>query len=335
MDPLETQDPTWIGEISIRGRLGSGGFGQVYFGVTADGDPVAVKVLHDYRLKEAATRARFDRELQAFQTVQSPHVAAFVAGSGVEDEKPWIAIEYVRGLSLKDFVNTRGVLSPETAATLGVLVATALADIHANGLIHRDLTAANILLGREGPKVIDLGLAAFTDGPTDLTTSDALIGTVSYLSPEQAGSGGHVSTATDVYSLGTTLLFALTKHFPYRGRRNAMLQNIARPDVPPDLVGLPGQFYAVVHGMLAHEPHDRPTPDEVCKWLEPIITGPLYAGIRAFTEATYIERADDPPEPTPQPRPRPKDLSAVAPPGSVIQQLADRLRSSYSANARF
>src|SRR5690606_34699385 len=111
--------------------------GRVYYGVTDEGEPVAVKVIRDELIGRTEVRARFAREVEALRTVQGPRVAALVGASGSGEERPWLAVEYVRGTTLKEFVESRGPLDGENAATLGLLVAEALADIHRADLLHR------------------------------------------------------------------------------------------------------------------------------------------------------------------------------------------------------
>ncbi|WP_156370675.1 serine/threonine-protein kinase [Nocardia arizonensis] len=335
MQPLKSTDPKQIGPITIRGLLGYGGMGRVYFGVTDDAQPVAVKVIREDLLGREEVRARFFRELDALRSVQGPHIAALLDASDESADQPWIAIEYIRGLTLKEVVETRGCLSAEHAATLGLLLAKALADIHAADLLHRDLTPGNILMSREGPKVIDFGLAAFADGPSDLTGSTAHLGTPPCMSPEQVNSPRQISTASDVYSLGATLLYALTGHYPYRDQVTAArLLKISDPNSPPDLDGLPTRFEPLVQRMLAHEPADRPTVSEVRAWCEQFVGNHVIAAIRDLAVGSYVERDTDP-EQSPPRKPAPKDLSTVAPPGSVIHRLAENLRREYAATARF
>ncbi|MEU1982517.1 serine/threonine-protein kinase [Nocardia sp. NPDC019395] len=335
MQPLKSTDPKQIGPIAIRGLLGYGGMGRVYFGLTGDAEPVAVKVIREDLLGREEVRARFFRELDALRSVQGPQIAALLDASDETDERPWIAIEYIRGLTVKELVETRGCLSLEHAATLGLLLAKALADIHAAELLHRDLTPGNVLMSREGPKVIDFGLAAFADGPSDLTGSAAHLGTPPCMSPEQVNSPRQISTASDVYSLGATLLYSLTGHYPYRDRVTAArLLKISDPNSPPDLDGLPDQFEPLVRRMLAHEQADRPTVPEVRAWCERLVGSQVNAAIRSLAVGNYVERETDPEQAAP-PKPVPKDLSAVAPPGSVIHRLAERLRREYAATARF
>ncbi|MEV4380805.1 serine/threonine-protein kinase [Streptosporangium sp. NPDC049644] len=338
MDPLDRSDPRRIGDITLHGRLGFGGMGRVFYGLTQEQEQVAVKVIREELTGRAEVRARFAREIDALRTVQGAHVAGLVDASEEEDEQPWLAVEYVRGLSLKEFVELHGTLTAEDAAVLGVLLADALKDIHRAGLFHRDLKPGNVLMGREGPKLIDLGLVAFADGPTDLTTSESTLGTPACMSPEQANTPKNVTPATDVYALGATLLFALTKHYPYDAPNLAALfMRIVDPEIAPNLAGLPAAFEPIVAAMLTHDPAARPEPAQATAWLAELATADgtsLPVAARRLAVATYVERESDPPEIEPPLPPR-RDLSQVIVPGSVVALLAARLRGAYASNARF
>jgi len=146
--PLERSDPVRLGSITLRGRLGSGGMGRVYYGLTDDYEPVALKVIREDLAGRAEVRARFARETDALRTVQSPQVAALIDASDEDADQPWLAVEYVRGLNLKEYIDSRGPLDPQQAATLGALLAGGLGDIHRAGLLHRDFKPGNVLLGR-------------------------------------------------------------------------------------------------------------------------------------------------------------------------------------------
>lgn len=335
MEALDRSDPQRIGgRITLHGRLGFGGMGRVYYGVTDDREQVAVKVIRADLIDRDEVRERFARETEALRTVQGAHIASLVDASAADDEQPWLAMEFVRGLTLKEFVGERGPLSVEHAAALGVLLADALGDVHAAGLLHRDLKPANVILGQDGPMVIDLGLVAFAEGPTDLTTSTATLGTPACMAPEQAVTPKQITAAADVHSLGATLLYALTGHYPYKADTVvALMAKIISADAPPDVSGLPDAFAVPVAAMLAHDPGGRPTVAEVRARLE-ALCGPLPAAIRALTLATYVERESDPEDVPPPPRRR-VDLSQVAPPGSVVARLADRLRTAYAVTAPF
>ena len=335
MEALDRSDPQRIGgRITLRGRLGFGGMGRVYYGVTDDREPVAVKVIRADLIDRDEVRERFARETEALRTVQGTHIASLVDASGEDDDQPWLAMEFVRGLTLKEFVSEQGPLTAGQAAALGVLLADALRDVHGAGLLHRDLKPANVILGRDGPTLIDLGLVAFAEGPTDLTTSTATLGTPACMAPEQAVTPKRITAAADVHSLGATLLYALTGHYPYQGDTVvALMAKIISSDAPPDVTGLPDAFAAPITAMLAHDPHARPPVAEARARLE-ALCGSLPAAIRALTLATYVERESDPEDVAPPPR-RPVDLSQVAPPGSVVARLANRLRAAYAVTAPF
>lgn len=337
--PLERSDPVRLGSITLRGRLGSGGMGRVYYGLTDDYEPVALKVIREDLAGRAEVRARFARETDALRTVQSPQVAALIDASDEDADQPWLAVEYVRGLNLKEYIDSRGPLDPQQAATLGALLAGGLGDIHRAGLLHRDFKPGNVLLGRDGPKIIDLGLAALLDGSSDLTTTGAMLGTPACMAPEQAANAKNVSPACDVYALGATLLFALTGHYPFDAKTvPALLVRIADPDVAPNLSGLPQQFHEPLSRMLAHAPHDRPTIAQVYQQLKTMATAdgtafPIAA--RRLATATYVERDDDPQDVTPPPRPTRRDAPRPLEPGSVVARLADRLCTEYAVDAPF
>lgn len=341
MEPLKPGDPTELGGIALRGRLGEGGMGVVYYGVTPDGDEVAVKTIRDFLADRPALRLRFEREIEAMEMVQGPRVANLIdADSGART--PWFASEYVRGLTLSQYVADYIVLSADRVAALGIALAEALVTIHQAGVLHRDLKPGNIILGRDGPRVIDFGLAALTEQPGQLTITNDVLGTPLCMSPEQAISSRDVTTATDVYALGATLTYAVAKHYPYEGDTARDIQNaLINPAIDPDLSGIPGVMLPAISAMLAYAAAARPALDEVRKELTRILADagqddPAVA-IRRLAEVTYRERPGAP-EPTltvpPRERwPGPQDDPHV--PGMLVKRAADRLRRDYAASAPF
>ncbi|WP_433472792.1 serine/threonine-protein kinase [Spirillospora sp. CA-142024] len=339
MKPLEPADPREIGGIELHGRLGQGGMGVVYFGVTPDAEHVAVKVIRDGMASQDGIRERFDREVLALGMVQGPRVAGLVAAAEPGAEAPWLAMEYVRGETLKEYLETRPALSAEMGAALGVLLAEALTEIHGARLLHRDMKPGNVLLGPDGPKVIDFGLVDLTEADESLTRTGFRLGTPVFMSPEQVDSAKGLAPATDVYSMGVTLLYALTKHLPYEGLNgHALYFAIANPDKEPDLSGVPAPLAPVVEAMTAHDPRVRPTPVEASREFRGVLAAggltPRDARVHLAT-LTYVERPDDPPsdvEPPRRPaRPRHRERSVPRP---VVASLADRLALAYGPGPR-
>ncbi|GAA4241805.1 hypothetical protein GCM10022254_72150 [Actinomadura meridiana] len=339
MKPLEPSDPREVGGIELHGRLGEGGMGVVYFGVTPDAERVAVKVIRDGLSSQVGIRERFDREVRAMRMVQGPHVAGLVAASEPDADSPWLAMDHVRGETLKEYLEGHPPLTAEMGAALGFLLAEALADIHAADILHRDMKPANILLGPDGPKVIDFGLVDLAEADDGLTQTGMRLGTPVFMSPEQVESAKDLTPATDVYSTGVTLLYALTRHLPY-GPMNghALYFAIANPDKKPDLSGLPASLEPAIEAMTAHDPEARPTPAEASAEFRGVLAAdgltPWDARVH-FATLTYVERPDDPPsdiEPPRRPvRPRHRERSAPRP---VVASLADRLALAYGPGTR-
>lgn len=259
-----TEVPAQIGRYTVERELGAGGMGQVYLAYSPGGDPVAVKVIRNDRLDQA-TRARFEREALIARTVVGTNrVARFLDADPYADE-PWMAVEYVPGLTVHEQVERVGTLPVPLVASLGALLAEGLEAVHAVDLLHRDLKPQNVMLGEYGPILIDFGLGAFLDAGKDTLTHDGMIiGTVRCMPPEQALGRSRVKKPADVYGLGTVLLYAATGHYPYDGRGwPAIVAQVTDEAQPPDLSGLPEALVPLVTAMLAHAPEDRPALAEV------------------------------------------------------------------------
>ncbi|MFC4909887.1 serine/threonine-protein kinase [Actinomadura gamaensis] len=337
MQSLSPSDPRRVAGIELHGRLGEGGMGQVFFGVTPDGVQVAVKIVHKQYAGREDIRARFDREIAALGMVQGPRVASLIAAAGPDDEQPWLAMEYVRGLTLRDFVSENGPLEANTGAALGDLLAEGLGAIHEAGLLHRDLKPANILLAHDGPKIIDFGLVSLGEAlnadAVELTTSGATLGTPVTMSPEQVSTPRNLTPAADVYSLGASLLFALTAHYPYqRPQLPALMWAITDPNTAPDLSGLPPELVPVISGMIGHEASDRLDLDDVRERFRHVLASAgltLGEALVRLTDVTFVARPSDPPadvDPPPQP---PRHDRPPRTPTPVVERLASRLCSAY------
>ncbi|MHC3462826.1 bifunctional serine/threonine-protein kinase/ABC transporter substrate-binding protein [Streptomyces flavovirens] len=258
MRPLTSQDPRAIGAYRPLARLGAGGMGVVYLARGPGGDLAAVKVIHAEHAADPGFRARFRREAEAARSLDGPW-AVPVAGADTEAREPWLATEFVPGPSLAEAVGERGPLPEDAVRALGTRLARALADAHAAELVHRDVKPGNVLLARDGPRLIDFGIARHA-GATALTATGALLGTPGYLAPEQA-TAGETGPACDVFALGCVLVYAATGHRPFGdGSAAGVLFRTVHED--PDLAGMPPGLLAAVTACLAKAPGDRPTARE-------------------------------------------------------------------------
>ncbi len=255
-ETLRRWDPERIGPYVVLGRLGSGSMGQVYLGRSAAGRLVAVKTIKVELAEEAGFRHRFAQEVAAARKVSGVFTAAVVEADP-EADLPWLATAYVPAPSLARLVLACGPLPVTTVRWLAAGCAEALESIHGAGLVHRDLKPSNVLVAPDGPRVIDFGVARAAER-MGRTTSRGVVGTPAYMAPEQARDTHEASVASDVYSLGATLLFAATGHPPYRGA--AVMDVLARlATEDPDLSGLPGELTDLITACMHRVPRQRPT----------------------------------------------------------------------------
>ncbi|MGW4814099.1 serine/threonine-protein kinase [Kitasatospora cineracea] len=292
--------PTRIGRYTVARELGSGGMGEVYLAYTPAGDPVAVKVIRSDKL-DPLTRARFEKEALIARTVIGTNRVARFLDADPYTDRPWLAMEYVAGRTLLACVDSDGVLSLPLVASLGALLAEGLSAVHAAGLLHRDLKPQNVVMGDDGPMIIDFGLGAFMDASQEtLSHSGMIIGTVRCMPPEQASGHPQVSPAADVYALGTVLLYAAARHYPYDGSRwEAIAAQVTNPEIAPDLSGVPAPLVPLLESMLAHVPEERPSLEAVSDACAQLLVdcGPTPAAARlALIAHTRVRQAPAAPD---------------------------------------
>ncbi len=251
--PLEPGDPARLGRFELLGRLGEGGQGIVYLGRGPDPgeDRVAVKVLRS--TADADVLERLARELDAIHQVQ-PFVTAGVIEASAEGERRYVVSEFIDGPSLQERVDERGPLAEGDLQRLAVGTATALTAIHGAGVVHRDFKPANVLLGPDGPRVVDFGIARLTDAST---ITSGLIGTPSYVAPEQLA-GHRPTSAVDIFAWAVTLIYAATGRLAFEADSvSAVMHRILYEE--PDVNGLPPSLRAIARECLDKDPGRRPT----------------------------------------------------------------------------
>jgi serine/threonine protein kinase len=258
--PLRGHDPALVGPYLLLGRLGAGAMGRVYLGRSPAGRLVAVKRIRDDYAEEPDFRDRFAHEVAAARRVSGVFTAAVVAADP-EAEVPWLATAYVPAPSLAVLVETCGPLPVPAVRWLAAGCAEALESIHAAGLVHRDLKPSNVLVSLDGPQVIDVGVARAVER-IQLTATREALGTPAYMAPEQAREARGTAPASDMFSLGSTLLYAATGHAPYQGETTMdVLVRLATE--PPDLTGLPAELADTLERCLDRDPDRRPTPAQL------------------------------------------------------------------------
>ncbi|EOB22403.1 serine/threonine protein kinase [Streptococcus mitis 11/5] len=207
----------FAGRYRILKQIGRGGMADVYLAkdLILDGEEVAVKVLRTNYQTDPIAVARFQREARAMADLDHPHIVR-ITDIGEEEGQQYLAMEYVAGLDLKRYINEHHPLSNEEAVRIMGQILLAMRLAHTRGIVHRDLKPQNILLTPDGTaKVTDFGIAvAFAE--TSLTQTNSMLGSVHYLSPEQAR-GSKATVQSDIYAMGIIFYEMLTGHIPYDG----------------------------------------------------------------------------------------------------------------------
>jgi eukaryotic-like serine/threonine-protein kinase len=266
------------GRYEVQGRIGVGGMAEVWRGYDRTlGRTVAIKTLLPQFARDASFVDRFRREAQAAARLNHPGIVS-VYDSGTDGDTPYIVMQFIEGRTLADYLASGKTIPPMKAAQVAKEIAEALAAAHTEGVIHRDIKPANVMVTRDGKVlVMDFGIARLVSGPETAPQTSAVLGTASYLSPEQA-QGQAVDARTDIYALGVVLYEMLTGRPPFTGdspmaiaykqvNATPAAPSSVNPDVPPELD-------AVVMRALSKNPANRyQTGQEFADDLERVRTG--------------------------------------------------------------
>jgi serine/threonine protein kinase len=249
---LRDTDPREVGGYRLLGRLGEGGQGVVFLAAGAAGSLVAVKLLPP--TTDPQVRSRFLKEVAAAQRV-ARFCTAQVLDAGIFERRPFIVSEYVSGPSLVEIVEQFGPRGGAALERIAVATLTALGAVHAAGMVHRDFKPANVLLGPDGPVVIDFGLAAVPGMTTTGLSGPAAIGTPAFMAPEQLA-GERVTAAADMWSWAVTMAFAGTGELPFKGE-SLTATAFAILHSHPHVGRLPDSLGSLVHRCLNKDPAVR------------------------------------------------------------------------------
>ncbi|WP_407565525.1 serine/threonine-protein kinase [Streptomyces sp. 184] len=285
VEQLAQHDPRRIGPFEVLGRLGAGGMGLVYLARSASGRRVAIKTVRTELAEDQLFRVRFTREVEAARAVSGFYTAP-VVDADPRAAVPWLATAYMPAPSLEEMVNDCGPLPPQAVRWVAAGVAEALQSIHGAGLVHRDLKPSNVLVLEDGPRVIDFGIASGVSN-TRLTMTNVAVGTPAYMSPEQARDSRSVTGASDVFSLGSTLVFAATGHAPFHGA-NPVETVFMLLREGPDLEGLPAELRPLIEACMQMTADHRPSPEALQSDLAPHLFGA--AGDDSGTASAWLPR---------------------------------------------
>lgn len=226
--------------------------------------PVAIKIMNPVQGNDPESVDRFRRESRLAALLNHPNIVRATDGGAIE-KSLYLVTEYLDGVDLKRFVDQNGPLGFKHACWIALEVAKAIDHAHAQGMVHRDIKPSNIMLLSDGTiKLLDLGLARYADSQTQMTSTGQFMGTIDYVSPEQAADTRNVDHRSDIYSLGCTLYYLLAGRPPFDGAAYVSIVSKilahteeAPPSVKQYCKNIPSQVVHALDKMMAKHPDDR------------------------------------------------------------------------------
>ncbi|MFI0451620.1 serine/threonine-protein kinase [Actinomadura sp. 6N118] len=244
-----------LGGYRLLDEIGRGSTAVVHLGIDQAGREVAIKELTDDFAGEPEARHRLAREIAAQGRVDSPYVARLL-DAGIADDRPYVVMQYVPGLSLGDLIEAYDPLHGGRLVRFARTLALGVAAVHDAGVLHRDVSPGNVIVMGDRPTLIDFGIAQEA-GASQITQPGMVIGTPAYLAPELI-EGQRASTASDVFSWAATVAYAATGRPPFgRGTLHGVCFRILRGKV--DLDGAPEPIASLLRLALRRDPAERPT----------------------------------------------------------------------------
>ncbi|MFF4815479.1 PQQ-binding-like beta-propeller repeat protein [Kitasatospora sp. NPDC001309] len=289
----------FVGPHQLLRPLGEGGMGVVYLARSPGLRLLAVKVIRPEYAEDPQFQRRFQQEVEAARRVTGFHTPP-VVDAQPRGPRPWMATAYLPAPSLGEVVRRFGPLGEAGARALGAALAEALAAIHAAGVVHRDLKPGNVLIARDGPRVIDFGISRAFDA-VHLTRTGMVCGTPGYIAPERVVSASVTFASSDVFSLGCLLVYALTGRTPFGAGEPAQINRRVVYEWP-DLSGVPAALGPLVAACLDKDPGRRPTAAAVLAALAPadpaaLLSPGLLADFEARERQAGIDLAAPPADP--------------------------------------
>lgn len=293
-----------IGPYELHEKLGEGGMGAVYRGIHGKlGKAFAVKILAHAACGQPDMIARFEREMKAVGKLEHPNIVA-ASHAGEQDGRHYLAMDLVDGVDVQKLIDARGPFEISDACELIRQAAEGIQHAHENDLVHRDIKPSNLMLTRDGKvKILDLGLAVLqqtNDDQTGITPSGHIMGTPSYMSPEQVTDAHRVDIRSDIYSLGATLYALLAGEPPFGddqydtpGKKMVARATQDAPSISTLRDGLPCELVLVLDRMMNRDPDERYVqPAEVAALLAPFAEGADLARIARETGGLRPDAVD-------------------------------------------